>query len=285
MKKYKIGVSPGYFISKCGGMNFSYKEICECLKEIESLGFDTFQAEIVRFDQLDEWEKTGAKQLAEQMKSTKLEMSMFVCHFLGDFFSSADMLKNDDCLKYVKQVVNIVNQISQNSIISVPLATITSECKNALSQKDIYDLTLKNFKRAAKEITDAGHKIVCEIPVQSIVPTYEEMIKFFDDVGYDIGLNLDTGHPHADGLDVLLIPALFKGRIHATHICDNTVQGKTTKHAPGRGLIDWEKLIALLVKNGYNNSYDMEIGAPVEIMQREYKFGKDYLEDLLSKLY
>ncbi len=283
MKNYKIGVSPGFYISK-HGMDFSYKEICNCLSEIKSLGFDTFQAEVVRFDQLDGWEKTGAKQLADEMKKTNLEMSMFVCHFLGDFFGDAEMLKNEKGEKYAKQLVSIVNQISKNSIISVPLATITQKCKYVMPMQEIYSLTVQHFKDMAKIITQAGHKIVCEIPVQSVAPTYEDMIKFFDDVGYDIGLNFDTGHPHADGLDVLLVPEIFKNRIYATHICDNTKMGETTKHAPGRGLINWHELIRLMAENGYNGSYDLEIGAKSEIMQSEYAYGKEYLENILNKL-
>lgn len=292
LRTIKYGVSPGFIISKYG-MNYSYEEICNTLPEIKALGFQCFQGEIVESKQVDEWYEHGGSEVKKAMIQNDLEMSMFVCHFLGDFFNSSELLKSFESESYIKKVVKITNDIAKNNIISVPLSVLNEKIKSEMPMEEIYHYTVENFRRLGKIITEAGHKFAVEIPINSIVPNFESMVTFLDDVGYELGLNLDTGHPDADGLDVTKMPEIFKGRIYGTHICDNTIKGQTTKHAPGKGSIDWVRFFYGMEKNGYTGNYDLEIGVmPTKesvgtVTQRaieEYSFAKGYEQGIMNSM-
>ena len=110
-----------------------------------------------------------------------------------------------------------------------------------------------------------------------------ELLAVFDPK--DIGICLDTGHPHRIGEDVVEIVKVCKERLIALHCDDNHGKGSIDEHTvPYRGTINWGRVYGALEEIGYSGvfmyecSYQSdperalaEIAESFPRMQREYK--------------
>ncbi len=75
----------------------------------------------------------------------------------------------------------------------------------------------------------------------------------------ELGLNLDTAHAHAQHLDLPVLIHHFRQRLYGLHVSDNHGELCDKHLIPGKGTINWSKVIAALKKVGYQGDFHLEL--------------------------
>lgn len=75
----------------------------------------------------------------------------------------------------------------------------------------------------------------------------------------ELGLNLDTAHAHAQHLDLPGLIHHFGRRLYGLHVSDNHGEFCDKHLIPGKGTINWSKVIAALKKVGYQGDFHLEL--------------------------
>jgi len=114
-----------------------------------------------------------------------------------------------------------------------------------------------------------------------------DLLDIIGQVGNErIGICLDTGHAHVQGLHVPTAIQECGPYLWATHISDN--DGKGDQHLlPYGGTLDWEEIVAALYDIGYNGLWNLEIPgeehAPCAIRDLKLDYAHRLLEHMLLR--
>ncbi len=125
---------------------------------------------------------------------------------------------------------------------------------------------------AVENMNDAKAGATGALGRRTFGATIPELHELIDVVGApNIGICLDVGHAHVQGVPMAEAVRQCGRRLIALHIQDN--DGLSDQHlAPGRGSIDWEAGIAALREIGYEGIFNLEIpgerGLPVDLTLR-----------------
>jgi sugar phosphate isomerase/epimerase len=98
---------------------------------------------------------------------------------------------------------------------------------------------------------------------------------------------LDTGHAALSG-DIYNVMFKLSGHLKIVHANDNL--GRTDDHiAPGKGTIDWPRLLFELSETGFHGGFILELqGAPLDQMERvldDARGARLFLRGIAKKLY
>ena len=106
-----------------------------------------------------------------------------------------------------------------------------------------WELNVESVQNLLKLTRDSGVRIAvenCPAKYGYLVSSVDEFSQFLDQVGGDLGLALDVGHSHIDGITYALIKRLGRNIVHI-HAHDN--DGKRDLHlGVGYGTVDWKRL-------------------------------------------
>ncbi len=269
------GVSPSYFFS-CFSTDFTVHDYIEGIKTLSNLNFDSFQGEIYREEEINNW-NINKKEIRDTYKGENLSMSLFVSHFLIQSTRSLNDLKDKWGYDELKRVVEIVKEFDDVKTIVLPISPYSYDGEFYLEVK----IALNNrFERYCSILSDASLNLALEIIPHSIIGGSDGLLRMIDQIGFDnLGYNLDTGHAYCSGEVMELLPFKLKGKIFGTHLKDNFGE-KNLALAPGKGAIDFKSLLTNLNKSGYKGSLDLEISSSKEKLIEDYKFGLNYLKNL-----
>ncbi|MFO8079469.1 MAG: sugar phosphate isomerase/epimerase family protein [Armatimonadota bacterium] len=116
-----------------------------------------------------------------------------------------------------------------------------------------------DFSLAIENMTDGARDRRSSVGQRRYGATIEELHALIDAIDRpNVGICLDVGHAHVQGIDMAEGVRQCGDRLIATHIQDN--DGRSDQHlAPIRGSIDWTAGIAALRETGYEGLFNLEI--------------------------
>jgi sugar phosphate isomerase/epimerase len=128
----------------------------------------------------------------------------------------------------------------------------------------------------------AGKRLALELMPGSLVGGIEGFLRLRTEAGLEgLAYNFDVGHAWARKERVELVPALLGDALVGTHLCDNFGR-ENWKHCPGKGSVDWKRLVAAFDAECYKGSLDLEILCEPEAVEREYEEGRAFLQSLVG---
>lgn len=270
------GVSPSYFFSNFS-TNFTAQDYIEGIKTLRNLDFDSFQGEIYRKEEINNW-YVNKKEIKKAYKDENLSMSLFVSHFLIQSTRSLNDLKDNWGYDELKRVVEIVKEFDDVKTVVIPVSPYSYNGEE--SYLEIERALNSRFKRYCNILSDASLNLALEIIPHSIIGGSDGLLRMIDSIGCDnLGYNLDTGHAYCSGEVMELLPFKLKGKIFGTHLKDNFGEANLAL-APGKGDIDFKSLITNLKKSGFDGSLDLEISSSKNKLKEDYKFGLNFLKNL-----
>ena len=269
------GVSPAYFFSKYG-TDFTTQNYIEGIKDLSALGFESFQGEIFKKDEIENWNKDKGD-IRKTYLDENLKMSLFVAHFLIESTSSFENLESSWGYEELKRVISIVGEFSEVKTIVIPISPYNYKGED---YKKIEEALHNRFYKYLEAAKGANLNIALEIIPSSIIGGSDGLLRLIDAMPFDnLGYNLDTGHAYCSGEVMELLPFKLQGKIFGTHLKDNFGE-KNLALPPGKGNIDFTTLLNNLRLSSFNGSLDLEIGSERDNLIDNYKFGIDYLKSL-----
>ncbi len=259
-----IGVSPAYVLSSYGPSFGPYDSLAG-LPLLAELGFESFQAEVFKEELLEAWTPLSTQALKNKAESLGLCCGVFVAHFLGSDFATAEALNGKLDEEKVRKALQLGATLCANGIIAVPLPPL-----DAAHSTKPRDALLKKLGRLSEMTSAAGLRLALELMPGNALGGSRDFLRLCEQPGFaDLGIVFDTGHFWAMGEAPQGLPALLGRRIVATHLCDNDGI-RNLSLCPGDGTIAFRETLSALKACGYNGSLDVEIVCPKEAVEREY---------------
>jgi sugar phosphate isomerase/epimerase len=162
--------------------------------------------------------------------------------------------------------------------------------------KSEYDHVVESFSRACEIAAASGLRVAVEPHPYRWVNSAQSMWRLLERTGSpNLGLNFDPSHLFPSG-DMPHYTVLTLGdRIFNTHFSDN--DGQTNAHwRPGRGKIDWTRVLSALDSIGYSGPLTLELeDAPgashwthpeeaTSVLDQELALSISYLHELREKI-
>ena len=305
-----IGVSPAYFLSRCGP-GFGPAEVISGLPYLAANGYASYQAEVFLESALHLWTGDAARMVAAAAQYNGLSCSAFVAHFLGGVFSSPARLSQGLPLDQTRTAIRIASAVTAgsaaepgndpcstredsrkvdranaapgtghgNRVFVVPLPAFVRQEKpggtGSGGQPGI--MSEPAFRHILQTLLALCHRadlnLALELLPGNVLGGSAEFMNLNTEPGFaDLGLLLDTGHFWAMGERVQDLPSMLGSRIIATHLCDN--DGRTNLSlCPGDGTIPFQATLKALGMAGYTGSLDLEIVCPEDQVEAEYRRG------------
>lgn len=282
-----FGVSPAYFFSRYS-TDFTVSNYIDGLKWLNEHGFKGFQLEVFHREKLIEWEQQACI-LADVAHHIGMQATQFVAHFLLFATRTPDAIFSDAGVEELKHLPEIAAHFSEAMTITLPISPFIIDSSNSgfntAGYHRLWEAFCKKLITMDTVVRAGGMRLALEIVPGSLMGGTEGFIRFIQETkNQTIGYNFDTGHANVSKECLELIPAKLSGRIFGTHLKDNTGL-ENLALPPGKGTIDWIRLLSSLQNNGYQGSFDLEIasGNP-NLVFDEYLEGKAYLQASLDKL-
>jgi protein FrlC len=275
-----IGVSPAYFISRCGD-RFTPYDVAEGLTDVAQLGYNGFQLEVFNGEYLRDWVEEGAKRVRRRSSELGLVATQFVAHFMMEAFADPERINSDLGIDEMQSVLEIVDLFEECRLITIPLGTFESlPIHTTHEHQALYHRCLEKLAQLLELVESSGRKLALEILPKAFIGGIDGFLRLGDQLGTDsLGLNFDTGHAWAAKENLYLVPAKLGRRILGTHLCDNC-GNENLSLRPGTGSIDWKRLLAALKHIGYAGWLDLEIICKPDEVRREYDAGHKFVRKI-----
>jgi sugar phosphate isomerase/epimerase len=149
------------------------------------------------------------------------------------------------------------------------------------SRRGLRSRFVEKLQHYLRVVQNAGFKLALEILPNSLIGDMNGFLDLFQELkSPNLGVNLDTGHAWNCGENVPSLPEKLKGRIFGLHLKDNQ-ETDGSYGTPGTGSIALPHFLKNLTSGGYRGSLDLEINCKAEAVEREYKAGRQYLQNIL----
>lgn len=269
------GVSPAFTISLFGD-GFTASQMADSITRLPSLGFSAYQPEIYRDEELEPWLAGGATQVAAAGVDAGLTPTQFVAHFLLHSFGDTRTLRSERGIDEFAGVCEVCSRFSGMDVITVPLPAFADDGAPFTAA---YGALLDKLARMGEVARRTGYRIALEVLPGSLLGGPAGVAPLIERLGgAPFGYNLDPGHVWASRDNPAWVAERLGDAVFGTHLCDN--DGITNEsRGPGRGTIDWNRLLRALDSIGYSGSYDIEIHTAAERVPEEYRAAREFLQD------
>jgi sugar phosphate isomerase/epimerase len=293
----KIGILLGSLLR-----NMSMDEAIRCAAD---LGFECIEIPAYEIGKEEEqYDLKGAERIVDIAEKLGLTVSSFQCH-VG--YSQPDWRIR---VEHTKKMIDIayhtgVNIVHTVSGILPSLAPIqwkrwlkgTADIANTPEWNRI----LEAYREICDYARDKNVKVAIEPVFVYMVCNYETTKKLFDDLGReDLYINFDPSHFPYQREDPIPFIKDFGNKIIHCHAKDGIIEkenpaeieagqafsmgeGEQFKFAaPGKGVLDWEKIIKALGEVGYDYVLSLEIeweGIPVDEARECLRFFQNLLSE------
>jgi sugar phosphate isomerase/epimerase len=267
-----FGVSPAYFLSRFGD-RFTCRQVAESLADVRTGGFDAVQTEVFQADRLSEWRHGGAALIRDAARTSGLQVSQFVGHFLLHGFETPDALASDLGVEETAAALDGVALFPECRVFTVPLPPF-----RPTRASDLTAVACASFRarladklgRMLDRVEQAGRRMALELIPGNLVGGVGGFLRLHAELGRaSLGCNFDTGHAWSGRAWPPLVAAELGDRIFGTHLKDNAQDDAAL--APGRGSLPWRTTFAALRNAGYAGSLDIEFRCRPETVDREYR--------------
>jgi sugar phosphate isomerase/epimerase len=268
------GVSPAWFISRCGG-GFGPDDIRRELPAIAAAGFSSVQLEIVREDEIGLWETGGGDRVQEGLGAAGLGSEVFVAHCLLESFSAPADTAGRGRARTAGRIAAVAAALPGIETVVIPLPALEGNPADPELRKEF----LVRWRQLAAPFLERGLRLCVEALPGSIAGSPAGMRWLLGLNSFSgIGLNLDTGHLNVAGID----PAELVRRgapVYATHLCDNDGIVNSSS-IPGKGTVRWKELARSLLESGYEGSWDIELVCAPDEVEASYREALVYLRTI-----
>lgn len=151
------------------------------------------------------------------------------------------------------------------------------------SWEGTWKILVESIRTCSAIARDAGLRLILEPRVGEMISNTDALLRLMDHVNDPtFGAVLDTGHLHAQKEILPLSVEKLGSRILYVHASDN--DGRDNEHlAPGRGTVDWEGLIAGLLRHGFDGYIGIDVGG-VEDLDAQYREGLAHIREVADRL-
>lgn len=224
--------------------------------------------------------------VAEKAREKGLGISQMVAHFMLTAFEDEEVLYSDFGLPQIGRLFHVLDGMGFHGQVTVPIGPYVGLSELSNKQKeDARRRLIEKLRDINALATVHGDIIALEVQPGALISGGEDILEVAESVGLDVGYNYDTGHAWASGeKKTAELPLLFGRRMYGTHLCDNDGH-KNLSLAPGKGNIDWDTVIASLLRSGYTGSLDLEIFTTADLVNNEYSEALAYVASLAEKYY
>ncbi|RJS76619.1 sugar phosphate isomerase/epimerase [Candidatus Bathyarchaeota archaeon] len=122
-----------------------------------------------------------------------------------------------------------------------------------------WKFNLESVRQLLSTAENTGVKLAIENglhPLPFLLKTPSEFVRFYEDLGADLGLTLDVGHANVNG-QIFEFIKTFPDKIVHAHLHDN--HGKADEHLGiGDGNINWVKVVRAFKKIGFRGALIVE---------------------------
>ncbi|TVR28855.1 MAG: sugar phosphate isomerase/epimerase [Spirochaetaceae bacterium] len=269
-----FGVSPAYFISRCGD-RFTPRNVIEGLADLKALGFDGFQLEIYHADTIQVWTGGGFGEIFAAADTAGMTISQFVGHALLNAFSDEAALLSPWGIAETAAIAALLPP-ERCPVFTLPIPAFTSAVgltRTLAGWTRIEQRFVEKLGAMAGTIERRGLQVALEVLPGSLVGGIHGFLTLAERLQRDgvanLGFNLDTGHAWASREPLALAIARLGYRIVGTHLCDNWA-AENLSLAPGSAGIDWPAVLSTLRATRYPGSYDIEIHCAADEATAEY---------------
>lgn len=278
---HMVGVSPAYFISRFGE-GFTPSDIAASLADIAAIGGTGYQLELFREDGDGEWTDAAVNKIRDAETKTGLRATQFVAHYFLHGFADPDSLASDRGFAAFARVLAVCAAFPTVDTITIPLPPFDAGGEVGRDQwKRLRTALEEKLRKACALAAERGFRVALELVPGNILGSPEQVIALRGRPGLErIGYNFDTGHAWACRERVDLLPAKLEGAIYGTHLKDNTQEGKLAL-APGKGNIDWARVVGGLLESGYDGAWDVEFICAASDTQTAYADGIAVIKEAL----
>ncbi len=274
------GVSPAYIISLFGD-GFSAGQMADGIATLPGLGFGAYQPEIYHASELDAWINGGAALVAASGTDADLVPTQFVGHFLLHYFSDETVLASAAGLDELSGLCELCREFPGLEVITVPLPAFTE-----VSESYAVNLSalIRKLSRMGEIAAAGGYRIALEVLPGSLPGGAAGVALLLRELGTDtFGYNLDTGHAWAARANPAWITESLGASVLGTHLCDNNAV-ENLSLAPGRGTVNWHRVVLALQRIGYSGSWDLEIHTAADRVEAEYRSGLEHINSVRQVL-
>ena len=239
----------------------------------------------------------SARRLRSLCDEKKLALSQ--AHGPNLPFASGDESERDNACATVESLFPLLEILGVRTVVLHPgqpeepqVGHLASRMSWTVAWNDCMKLNAKSFQR----LSDMSGKFGIRIAVENQIdgknsgrrvfgahPVDLELL--FSEVS-ELGLNLDTAHANAQHLDLLVLIHHFGQRLYGLHVSDNHGEFCDKHLIPGKGTINWFKVIAALKQAGYQGDFHLELphewGDSIETTTRAAQEAYHITVDLLE---
>lgn len=135
-----------------------------------------------------------------------------------------------------------------------------------ITTQEEYDAVWARSRESLETVAERARTAKINISVENMLSLGDlwpgarvaELLKLIEGLGDHVGICLDTGHAHFNGLDVASEALEGGPRLFALHVHDN--DGSDNQHLPpGRGTIDWNAFLDALDETDFDGPRTFEV--------------------------
>ncbi|MGN1051829.1 MAG: sugar phosphate isomerase/epimerase family protein [Candidatus Scatosoma sp.] len=242
------------------------------LQKAKDLGFDTIDFDVTGCWSEEEKENGYYRRLEEGMDAV-LNTGIPVNGIHISFGWNWDISETDET-KRAAIVDKIRAMIRRTSMLS-PYCYILHGSFEPIADEN-RAARLEAMKKSMRELSPVTDKYLCleDLPRTCLLNTSEEIVRVIDDLALpNVKICADVNHFLQEKSEDAVLK--MGNRIYTTHISDHDYVNE--RHwLPGKGKIDWMKLIGNLEKIGYNGVFNYETGSVEEVKENYVQLFKRY---------
>lgn len=280
----------------------SFENSLKAIKEMDELGFDKVEVEVVGERQLSDF-KERYGEVRDLCNALGVEVINVCAVFPG--IVNLDKVSKSKSIKFFEESCRISERLGCSMIqldsFAPPLKFVGDvPYKEAIGfgrrfsvdvdpgfSWDVFWANLvETFKRCSRISEDYGLRLCLEPRVGESVPNTDAMLRLLDNVNSDnFGAVLDVGHLHAQKEIIPLSIEKLGSKIFYVHASDN--DGRDNYHLPpGNGTVDWKALLKALDKHGYGGYIAVDVGGAGYSgdIDMDVASSKLFLEGLLGEM-
>ncbi len=297
-----IGASPGFIFAHFGD-KARYEDFIWCINEAAKIGLKTLELETYNEEQKAVFASQEQVATIRQLfKDHGLQSPLFFAEHLKAKVLSLDRKVREGAFDDLKKTIELCKNLEivdtvglssglppefiskrHNTYIGAPPSSISIPAH--ISWDEVWKGFVDTISRCNESAKDAGLPFLIEPLPYPVLYNAEGLKRLAEGRGSDnLGCVLDVSHTYFQREDIPLAIEKLGDRLMGIHI--NDTDGKETYHwQPGKGNVDWHSVLKALKKIGYERSLDLEIfGKGVENVEAAYREGKEYLENILTRL-
>lgn len=172
--------------------------------------------------------------------------------------SSPNEAVRQDSIAYVKDCIDNALLIGSDKVLIVPTHSLNGQP---------VDDTRRQFLESLKDLCAYAEPLGMKLGIEIVYPQLSDILcssadalQMLHAIGYaGLGVVLDSGHINLSGEDLGQALSALGRSLLQVHVNDN--DGKIQQNAiPGQGSFDFNRLIRLLDRNGYEGFLSLELG-------------------------